>query len=386
MSIHVALNAQLLHTDAGYRSAGVSNYSSHLLQALGALAQCGCDQQWRFTAYLNAKDFAAAGLALQQSHLPLQQPLLRIGWEQTLFPFLLRRHQAQLVHGMVNVIPLASTIPAVVTVHDLSFVRFPEKFPWAKRFYLTQLCRASVHKARHVIAVSQQTAHDLQSFFGVNDQKISVIYNGVDQRFTPASTAHGDAFRRRRQLPARYLLYLGTLEPRKNLPLLLEAYAQWRAQTTPANRDVQLVLAGGKGWYYADIFRWVTELKLTDVVHFPGFIPPAELPDWYRAAEAFVYPSLFEGFGLPVLEAMACGTPVICSDASSLTEIVADSALTFAARQREALVNAFHHFFRHADLQERLRNQGLQRAQDFSWTKAAAATLKIYETVMGLQP
>jgi glycosyltransferase involved in cell wall biosynthesis len=379
--MQVALNAQLLSTTASYRGAGVSNYSRHLLLALGALAQETPDLA--LTAFVNVADFAADGVQMVRSRLPLQQPLARIAWEQSTLPLALRTAQADLVHGLVNVLPLATPVPGVVTVHDLSFVRLPEKLPRAKRWYLTQLCRASVQKARRVIAVSRQTADDLCEFFDLPAARISVIHNGVADHFAPQAPAAIAAFRQQHGLPERFLLYLGTLEPRKNLPLLIRAYAQWRKRATPTERAIPLILAGGKGWFYAEIFRLVQALDLTEMVRFPGFIPDAELPAWYSAAEVFIYPSLFEGFGLPVLEAMACGTPVICSAIASLCEVVGESALTFPAEDEHQLAALIGEAIRHAALRADLQQRGRQQAGQFSWHQTAAATAALYHKVGG---
>ncbi|MEZ4616565.1 MAG: glycosyltransferase family 1 protein [Caldilineaceae bacterium] len=360
--MRVALNAQLLSTTESYRGAGVSNYCRHLLTALGALA--AVPEELTLTAFVNVPDFNTPGISIVRTDLPLQRPLARIFWEQIFFPRAVRQAQADLVHGLVNVLPLATTVPGVVTVHDLSFVRMPETLPMVKRWYLTQLCRASVQRARQVIAVSRQTADDLVHFFEVPAAKITVIPNGVAGHFAPQPPDVITAFRRQQALPERFLLYLGTLEPRKNLLLLIRAYARWQATTATA-QAVPLVLAGGKGWFYSEIFQLVRELNLTNLIRFPGFIPDADLALWYNAATAFVYPSRFEGFGLPVLEAMACGTPVICSDIASLREVIGDSALTCAVDDETRLAGLLGEVTESSAIQQDLRRRGLQQAAIF---------------------
>lgn len=387
--MHIALNAQLLNTIATYRSAGVSNYSRHLIEALGShvsrtpsTPQPSSPTRPELTAFVNVADFSTPGVRLICSSLPLQQPLLRIGWEQSILPWALQQHKADLIHGLVNVLPVTTKIPGVVTVHDLSFVRTPEKLPAAKRWYLTKLCRASVQKAQQVIAVSRQTADDLIQFFDIPATKISVIHNGVAERFQPQSATAVAAFRHNYRLPDRYLLYLGTLEPRKNLPRLIHAYHQWRTQASSSDHDIKLVLAGGKGWFYDQIFQLVQELDLTDAVLFPGFIPDTELPLWYSAAELFIYPSIFEGFGFPVLEAMACGTPVICSNISTLQEVAGESALFFPPDHTDQLTTLLHQLLTDTQLQNELQAQGYRRAARFSWQQTAAATLDVYENAL----
>jgi len=250
--------------------------------------------------------------------------------------------------------------------------------PPLKRAYLTALCRASAARAAQVIAVSNQTAEDLQHYFGTPPERINVVHNGVAARFIPRTPEALQAFRQRSGAPDRYLLYLGTLEPRKNLDLLLRAFARWQRAGGAETREVKLVLAGARGWYYDAIFRSVEALGLTADVQFPGFVPTESLPEWYAAAEALVYPSLFEGFGLPVLEAMASGTPVICSQAPGVGEVAGDAAITFAPHDEDALVAALHLVMSQPTARRELRRLGLVRSAHFSWRKSAEKTLEVY--------
>ncbi|MCB0045328.1 MAG: glycosyltransferase family 4 protein [Caldilineaceae bacterium] len=376
--MHIALNAQLLSTAPGYRSAGVSVYSRHLLGELGALAVTGATEH-SFSAWLNDPRFQAEGVELMRTSTLLARPPARIVWEQTLFPRELERTGAALVHGLVNVLPLRTSVPGVATVHDLSFVRMPETLPRAKRVYLRRLCAASVARAARVIAVSRQTADDLVAEFGAPPAKIEVVPNGVDAMFTPGTAADSMAFRDAMRLPDRFILYVGTLEPRKNLAMLLRGYARYRnADPEPA----PLILAGGKGWFYDEIFTLVEELGIEESVSFPGYIPAEELPNWYRAATVFVYPSRFEGFGLPVLEAMACATPVICSDAPSLTELVGDAALIVTRAEEpgaDELAAALTRVLADSALHQELSQRGAARAARFTWVRTAQETLAVYE-------
>ena len=387
----VVVNAQLLHTGSNYRGAGVSNYCRNLLTALAA--EAGGHQ---LMAFVNDRDFSCPqgrpGVELRYTRWPAAAPFPRIVWEQTALPAALWTDQADLVHGLVNTLPLVTKAPGVVTVHDLSFVRLPERFPLHKRLYLSNLCRASVNRAKRVIAVSKQTASDLRTEFGVDSRRVEVVYNGVGGQFRPLPAAEVDGFRERMRLPARFLLYVGTLEPRKNLPHLLRSFAAWRAASA-TGRDVGLVLAGARGWHYQEIFRLVSELGLTGdesgtpsgqepVVYFPGFLPEQELCLWYNAASGFVYPSLFEGFGLPVLEAMASGTPVICSDAPSLQEVAGDAGLIVPAQDQAALQDAFERLFSEHGVADSLRERGPRQAEQFSWERAAAETIDVYETAV----
>ena len=379
--MHICLNAQLISSQSGYRGAGVNNYGRQLLAALGQAALAGKTTH-RFTAFVHTPDLAIPGVELVMGSPLLERPAARIAWEQTALPLALAQRQADAIHGLVNVLPLGSRTPGVVTVHDLSFVRTPQLLPPLKRAYLARLAAASVARARAVIAVSHQTADDVLRCFGAPAAKVHVIYNGVAANFTPANAEASSRFRQAKGLPDRYFLYLGTLEPRKNLEVLVRAFGAWRAEAGPEQAAVKLVLAGGKGWYYETIFAQVAALGLLDAVLFPGFIPPADLPAWYRAAELFVYPSVLEGFGLPVLEAMACGVPVVCSQAESLLEVAGDAAATFPAGDVAALTAALRSLSANPAQREYLRARGLAQAARFSWEQAAAQTMGVYDAVL----
>jgi glycosyltransferase involved in cell wall biosynthesis len=236
-----------------------------------------------------------------------------------------------------------------------------------------------VARAQQIVAVSRQTADDLAQIWGVDEERLLVAPNGVNERFSPTTPLEASRFRQERGLPERYWLYLGTLEPRKNLLVLLNAYDRWR-QNVPAGETLpHLVLAGGKGWYYETIFAQVAALGLGGVVHFPGYVSEAELPKWYQAAELFLYPSRYEGFGLPVVEAMACGTPVICSNAPGVREVAGGAAMQLAPDDLDAWQAAFSLALSQPTFLDALRNAGLERAKLFTWETAAAVTIEAYE-------
>ena len=370
--MRIGLNAQLLSLSDSYRGAGIAHY---IHQILVHLPRVGAHT---YIAFVADKTFRADGMEVVPARLPTSRPPVRILWEQTFLPLELARRRVDLLHAMAFVTPVLAPVPSVVTVYDLSFALFPESFRPFNRWYLTTMTRRSVRKARAIIAISQNTANDLHRLWGVRRDRIHLAYCGVDDIFRPMPASEVAAFREARALPARYILFVGTLEPRKNVVRLLEAYALLKRQGI----SHKLVVAGGKGWMYEPIFEAVERLGLGSDVLFPGFVPRQELPLWYNGADVFVYPSLYEGFGLGPLEAMACGTPVVVSDRASLPEVVGDAGLTVSPDDAPALAEAMGAILSDAALATRLRERGLRRAGEFTWERTAQATVRAYESVM----
>lgn len=374
---HIGLNAHLLSLTQTYRGAGINGYIYHLLQRLPAAS----GEDLRYTAYLHDPAFVAPdGLAVSRSRWDTRPPWRRIVWEQTRLARLTRG--LDLLHGLAFVAPVAAACPTVVTVHDLSFLRFPAAFRPFNRLYLSLFTRRSTQRAARVIAVSESTRQDVISLCGVPAARVVTVPNGVSEQFTPGEPRAVAEFRVRAGLPERFILFLGTLEPRKNITGLLEAYALLRRAN--AGAQPKLVIAGGKGWYYETVFARVSELDLAGDVIFPGFVPAEELPWWYRAAEVFVYPSRFEGFGLPVLEAMASGTPVITSDASSLPEVAGAAAWLVRPDDAPGLADALQCVLADPVRRAEMRAAGLHQAAQFSWSRTAAQTVAVHRAALGL--
>lgn len=366
-SLHVAINAHLLSGEASYRSAGVHQYIRHLLRHLGE-----ADRRLRLTAMLGGGPAANMAVGLARSRWPTSRAPVRALWEQSVQPWVLHQIGADLVHGPVFTAPLLSPCPAVITIHDLSFIRFPRLFRPANRVYLTLMTRLSAERARRLIAVSTHTAIESTQLLGIPRERIDVIYHGVDPDFRPLPAEEIAAFRERRGLPERFVLCVGTLEPRKNHAKLVEAFAHMR------DGGVKLILAGGRGWLYDDVAGKVESLGLRDAVAFPGYVENSELPLWYNAATIVAYPSLYEGFGLPVLEAQACGTPVLTSNVSSLPEAAGDAAMLVDPNNVEALAAGLHRLLTDELLRRELRERGLAHASQFTWSHAACQTVQTY--------
>ncbi len=372
--MHVALNAHLLSGAPTYRSAGVHRYIYYLL---AHLPRAGC----RVTVFVGPHSrLPEDGYAVRRSRWPTAKPPVRVVWEQAVQPWALRRMGVDLVHGPVFVGPLLSPCPLVITIHDLSFLRYPHFFRPASRLYLRAFTRASVRRARRIIAVSAHAAEETVRLLGVDRRKIDVVYHGVDPALRPLPPEEVGTFRRREGLPERFVLYVGTLEPRKNLIRLVDAFATLRPATLrPAP---VLILAGARGWYFHDLFARVEELGLKDRVIFPGYIPGDQLVYWYNAATVFAYPSLYEGFGMPVVEAQACGTPVLTSDRSALPEAAGDGALLIDPEDVEAIAEGLRQLLTNEPLRAELRQRGLSHAARFTWEKAAADTVAVYRRAL----
>jgi len=371
---HVGLNAYLLSGAAGYRSAGIHGYIAELLKRLPS-----ADANIRYTAFSGRSASSWVGtMPARFTRWPTDQPVLRIVWEQVFLPAVCVRERLSLLHGLAFVSPLLCSCQTVITVHDLSFALFPEFFRGPNGTYLRLFTRMACRRAAKVIAVSENTRADVMRLYGVPSERVAAIPHGVSPTFHPRPAAQVAEFRRARSLPDHFILFVGTLEPRKNLVRLIEAYSNLKCQIP----NTQLVLIGGKGWYYSQIFAAIERMDLKDRVTFVGYVPNEDLPLWYNAADVFAFPSTYEGFGLPVLEAMACGTPTVTSTASSLPEVAGDAAVTVPPDDVEALSAALHRALTDAVLRQELSSKGPARAATFTWEETARRTVAVYHQVL----
>lgn len=367
---HIAINAHLLSGEAGYRRAGIHHYIAQALSHLPQKADTGYTIFTRCGDDLPQRD----DFIVQGSHWPTERRSVRILWEQVVWPW--QSRQLDLMHSMAFVIPFIKPCPAVVTVYDLSFLHFPEQFPALQRWYLSSQTKRSCRAAKRVITISESSRQDVHTFFGVPLSQIEVVVPGVNGRYHPLPSAQITAFRQKHNLPERFILHVGTLQPRKNIPILLAALAKLPDKTIP------LVLAGGKGWLYDDIFAQIEALGLVDRVIFPGYVADEELPSWYNAATLFAFPSVYEGFGMPVVEAMACGTPVVASNASSIPEAVGEAGLLFDTQDAAQLAERMASVLGDSALWATMRVAGLQHAKTFSWEAAGRKTAVIYRQIL----
>lgn len=361
------------------RDFGIGTYIRNLLGALSRL-----DIENRYILVAHPEDLSElSGLGPNFELAPYERrdtdPL-----DQLAFPWYLRHFSADLFHIPLNVVSIAMPSPYVVTIHDMSSLLFDQQRTLRKNFRRYQF-RRGLLRAERVIAVSHATREDIEELFRVPSERISVVYNAPDPAFLEDSPAPEQIERvlERYQVDYPFLLYAGTIRPQKNIPRLIEAFAvvRGRLEDHPVYRDLRLIIIGDEISRYPAVRRAVIQTRVEAVVRFLGFVPLDTLKVFYKTAAAFVFPSLYEGFGLPPLEAMACGTPVVTSNVSSLPEVAGDAALLvnpenvfdIAAGIREVLTNE--------SLRAELIERGRRRARQFSWERTACQVLDIYREV-----
>ena len=303
----------------------------------------------------------------RQVYWPIQR-YLPVG-PQPVFP---------IYHATEHLLPRLDT-PTVLTVHDLIFERYPQHHTQRNRLYLRVAMPLFVRAASAIIAVSRHTRRDLVELYGADPAKIHVVYEGVDARFRPAP--EGEIRRVAAQYsPERpYLLMVGTLEPRKNHAAALRALARLKAWGWPH----RLLLVGGQGWLFEPIRRQIEDEGLGSDVHFAGYVPDADLPPLYSGAAAVLVPSLYEGFGFPVLEAMACGAPVVCSSASSLPEVAGEAALLGAPEDDEGIAHAVQLVLGQPEVAKAMGEMGRVQAGQYRWDVCARETVEVYQRAAG---
>ncbi len=325
--------------------------------------------------YLNSRELPTeAGAPYEAIRMPFPRFWThgRLSWEIT-------RRPPDILFVPAHVVPLVHP-RSVVTIHDLGYLHEPESHPPASRRHLHLSTRWSVHAARRVIAISTATHRDLVRAYGVPEGKIRVVHHGVGPEFRPASREAVAEMKARLGLPARYVLAVGTIQPRKNLGCLAGAMRSVRECDLPHH----LVVAGKRGWLAEVVEREVEASGMAGLVHWAGYVSPADLPALYTGADAFCFPSLYEGFGLPALEAMACGVPTLISDRGALPEVAGTAAIVVDAADEQAIGAALVRLLTDADLRRRLVTQGSARAALFTWDRTAAQTLDILREVLRL--
>lgn len=353
---------------------GAGNYIVNLTRTLIRL-----DASNHYFVFSKPQQLALFGGRGYAQVVPVTLPtrLHRIAWEQTGFPWLIHKYQLDVVHSPHYTMPIIAPCAKVVTFHDMTFFLHPQVHLLYKEIFFRSMIPISARRADALIAISQNTRTDILRLLPINPAKLFTIPYGIAPIFCPQTQETQGAILRKYDLPRDFILYVGNLEPRKNLPALLRAFATLVRRGLPPS----LVLVGSRGWMDEEIFATLRELNLGHRVYLPGYIPQSELPALYSAAKVFVYASRYEGFGLPVLEAMACGAPVITSNVASMPEIAGDAGILINPDREDELTDAIARVLTDADLAARLARAGVERARSFSWERAAKETLAVYDRV-----
>lgn len=364
------------YTSAMRQRAGVGRYTRNLVAALA-----GVDKDNRYTLFCAGRGPRKAGWPANfvVRTTPVPERFLTAGWHKLKLSVPIERvaGPADIFHSPDFTLPPLQSAAGVVTIHDLSFLKLPQYADPGLRDYLTERVPVSVARAARIVADSENTRRDILELLDTPEDKVAVVYAGIEPRFRRVDDSEQLArVRKRYQLPELFVLFVGTIEPRKNLGRLISAYAEMRRQTGLPH---QLVISGSKGWLYEAIFAQVTREGLDQNVLFSGFVRDEDLPALYTLADLFVFPSLYEGFGLPPLEAMACGTPVVASRNSSLPEVLGSAALFADAEDINGLADAMARVLGDPALRSQLTRSGRVQAARFTWEDAARQLINAYE-------
>ena len=367
--MRIAIDASTISTQGGPRT-----YVLGLLEALLRM-----DRNNEYVVFYNDPIHVGRFPTAREIVLPGRSPLARLWREHVLLPLACRREKIDLLHCPKSAIPYYSPCPVVVTLHDLIPIKHPETEKFAAQMYWRLQIPIAARKSSFIITDSEYARQEIMADFAVPPERITATMLGFNPAMLAArDAAEGKALRSRYGLPESYILYVGTIQPRKNIDSLIEAYARLKRDRENLPR---LVIVGRKGWLFERLFERISELGLTHEVLFTGFVPDEDLPFIYDGACVFAYLSLFEGFGLPPLEAMACGVPVVVSNTTSLPEVVGDAGISVVPTDIDAIAAALKTVLDNHESAATMRNRGRERARTFSWERCARETLEIYRAI-----
>ncbi len=361
--------------------AGVGWSTANLIEALARVDHHNQYSLYPFFYYIfdpRFKELEAPAKNFSVRFKALPEAWIRHLWFESRIPRHRLLGKVDVLHSTTFCCPPVHSGKLVVTIYDVSFLHYPECHTEANRLHCLNGTLEAAMEADRIIAISQNTKKDLVEYFNVGDDRIAVIPLAARDEFHPRPRTEAQAFVARRWgLDQPYLLSVGTIEPRKNLRRLINVYCGLPEEI---RNDYQLIIAGGEGWLSTDIYQWIVEMGAESSIRFLGYVPASDLPWLYCGATCFVYPSLYEGFGLPALEAMACGIPLITSNTSSLPEVAGDAALLIDPLSEEELRSAIIKVVSDPTLRQKMSEKGLDQAKQFSWEQVARDTLKVYET------
>jgi len=373
--LHIAIDAHSVGTGLG----GNESYATHLIEALAEI-----DGVNSYTLYVTRREAVERftnrwpnfQVRATLPHTPFIRIPLTLGAE-------LRKNPVDVLHVQFTAPPLAPC-PVVVSIHDLSFEHLPETFKWRSRTQLRLTVRRSARQAAQVLALSEYARSDIINTYGISPDKVTAIPLAAPAHFAPVTDDR--EFQRVRQtygIQSDYILSVGSIQPRKNLNRLIAAYSSL-CRARPEGKLPQIVLVGKCAWLYDETLRVIKELGLSNSVVLTGYVPETDLPALYSGALCFVYPSYFEGFGLPPLEAMKCGTPVIVGNKTSLPEVVGEAGGLVDPFYVDDIASAIARVIGDSNFRSQLRAKGLERSRLFDWRETARQTLAIYRKAAGV--
>lgn len=360
---------------------GIGRYLYNLVHALQQV-----DQRNEYYLFIQNDDITGFEITAKNFHcVPvnsnfLRKTYIRILWEQVFFPLRLKKLGIELLHSPYFTMPYLHSVKTVVTFHDMTYFIFPEVHTPLKREMFKMYVKLSARSADGILAISNNTAEDIFKYCTPRNKKICVSPLGVDWRFYEEHKVDRNLLESY-GISGEYFFYVGTIEPRKNILRLIKAYA---LLDDNIKKKYKLVIAGKKGWMYDDIFKYIEANGLTGYVHFTGFVRDEDLPVLYKGAKIFLYVSIYEGFGIPVIEGMACGVPTITSDSSSMKEIAGDAAIKIDPYKECEIRDAIMKLLEDENLYKSLKIEGRKRAEVYNWRQCAIKTVEAYEEVMRL--
>ncbi len=364
----IALEARALSTLGG----GVRRYTVEVITRLSR------EGRHVFHVFYDRERFRGTFPGITEHVVPVGHPLLRPVWDLSSLPRALRAVPFDLVHYFKPAMSPRLRVPAIATLYDIIPLLYPDTQTWAQRWYWRVQLPLVARTCVHLITISESSKRDIVERLHVPPERITVTPLAAGKEFRPATPLEQERIRQTYRLPDPFLLSVGTIEPRKNFARLLLAFARVVGQLPH-----HLVIAGKWGWRVADVRRAARDPRLAGRVHFLAYVPAADLPALYGTADVFTYPSLYEGFGLPPLEALACGTPVVTSNVSSLPEAVGPHALLVSPTNEEALADALVRAVTDAAFRDSARVEGPRWAAQFTWDRTARQTLEVYDQVLG---
>lgn len=358
------------------RQTGIENYTLNLLLNLKKV-----DKDNEYVLFFGSDkavplEITECGFNYDVCKIPTRNQLTKVIWSHFYLPLQIKRLKLDLFHEPLFIAPIFKSSPTVVTVYDLAFIHVPDCFPYRAKFYFKALLAKSLKSSDRVIAISVSTKNDIVENFGISPNKIDIVYPGIDEAFKLIGDKEIlEAVRVKYGLDD-FVLAVSLISPRKNIIRLIKAFGLLKAE---GGGNHKLVIVGGNGWGYEEAHLQVRRSGLEGEVKFLGYVPKKDLVCLYNLAKAFVYPSLYEGFGMPVLEAMACGCPVAASNVSSVPEACGDAALFFDPYSIEGISSVTSRLLRENDLRHKCIQNGFKQIGKFSWKKAAETTVNIYK-------